>query len=206
MDPNTKAILAAVTGRVLLNAEPESVSILDVGCGGGRLLRELNARGVRQLAGLGWDVEVPQPGLAFPEIDLSQAGWASRLENRRYKWVVATEVIEHLVNPFQFLCEMRKVVSEDGFLLLTFPNVHNLRSILGYVFAGRFSGFFGPNFNANHSLYDQHIFIPNIHLICYFLTLAGFQVDEISWVNGSYRLTSQTTLLVARPCLPVFSS
>lgn len=203
IDPNTKAILAAVTKRVLLDADAASLKIVDVGCGGGRLLEELCARGVKQLTGVGWDVAVPSLALTFEKTDLSQAGWASTLDGRKYDWVVSTEVIEHLVNPFQFLSELRRIVAEDGRLLLTFPNVHNLRSILGFAWAGRFSGFFGPNFNENHSLHDQHIFIPNMHLVHYFLKLTGFSLEEVAWVNGSYRLTSQTTMLVARPCNPI---
>lgn len=203
IDPNTKAILAAVTKRILLGVDAASVKVLDVGCGEGRLLEALHSRGVRHLAGVGWDIAVPPLALAFKKIDLSQAGWAATLEGRRYDWVASTEVIEHLMNPFQYLSEMRRIVAEDGRLLLTFPNVHNLRSMVGYLLAGRFSGFFGPNFNENHPLHDQHIFIPNLHLVRYFLKLAGFSVEEIIWVNGSYRLTSQTTLLVARPCNPI---
>lgn len=203
IDPNTKAILAAVTKRILLGGDAGSVRVLDVGCGQGRLLGVLRSRGVRNLAGVGWDIAVPPLSLGFKKIDLSQAGWAAALEGRRYDWVASTEVIEHLVNPFQYLSEMRRLVAEDGRLLLTFPNVHNLRSTVGYLLTGRFSGFFGPNFNENHPLHDQHIFIPNLHLVRYFLKLAGFSVEEIIWVNGAYRLTSQTTLLVARPCNPI---
>ncbi len=203
IDPNTREIIVAVTNRVLLGVDAASVKVVDVGCGGGRLLGELRSHGVQQLAGVGWDIAVPPSALAFQKTDLSQAGWAGTLDGRRYDWVVSTEVIEHLVNPFQFLSEIRKIVAEDGRLLLTFPNVHNMRSMLGYLVQGRFSGFFGPNFNENHPLHDQHIFIPNMHLVRYFLKLTGFSVEEIVCVNGSYRLTSRTTMLVARPCNPI---
>ena len=203
LDPNTRFILEAVTNRLLQDNDLDSTAIVDVGCGDGRLLETLANSGVKRLAGIGWEVTVPPSALAFQGIDLSQAGWAEIFAGRRYDWVVSTEVIEHLVNPLQFLCELRRIVANNGSLLLTFPNVHNLRSLAGYMFSGRFSGFFGSNFNENHPVHDQHIFIPNKHLVRYFLKLAGFSVGEVAWVNGSFELTSQTTMLVARPCSPI---
>jgi 2-polyprenyl-3-methyl-5-hydroxy-6-metoxy-1,4-benzoquinol methylase len=192
-----------VTNRILLGVDAANVKVVDVGCGNGRLLGALHTRGVRHLAGVGWDISAPPLALTFKRIDLSRVGWATAIDGRRFDWVVSTEVIEHLVNPFHYLAEMRRIVAEDGRLLLTFPNVHNLRSMLAYVLAGRFSGFFGPNFNENHPLHDQHIFIPNIHLVRYFLKLAGFSITEILWVNGSHRLTAQTTMVIAQPCAPI---
>lgn len=203
LDANTRAILEAVSLRILRHSDPAGIAVVDVGCGEGRLLARLREKGVRQLAGVGWVAKTPAGVMAFNGIDLSQFGWSERLGDRQFNWVVSTEVIEHLVNPFQYLVELRKLVAADGRLLLTFPNVHNWRSIVGYALGGRFSGFFGPNFNDNHPLHDQHIFIPNLHLVRYFLRLAGFAIAETTWVNGGYRLTSQTVMLVAAPCDPV---
>lgn len=203
LDTNTRAILDAVFWRVLSASEPARVAVVDVGCGEGRLLERLRQGGVGQLAGVGWAARMPPDVAAINGVDLSQPGWAGRLDGRRFDWVVSTEVIEHLVNPFQYLVELRQLVTPQGRLLLTFPNVHNWRSIVGYVLGGRFSGFFGPNFNNNHPLHDQHIFIPNMHLVRYFLRLAGFEIVETHWVNGRHRLTAQTTMLVAAPLDPV---
>lgn len=203
LDTNTRAILNAVSKRVLGNNKASELDVVDVGCGEGRLLVRLQQQGVQRLAGVGWDARIPLEVAAFNGVDLSQAGWSARLGGCRFDWVVSTEVIEHLVNPFQYLVELRNIVAADGRLLLTFPNVHSWRSIVGYAVAGRFSGFFGPNFNDNQPLHDQHIFIPNMHLVRYFLKLAGFTIAEISWVNGRHRLTAQTVMLVAEPCEPV---
>lgn len=203
LDANTRAILEAVSRRVTRGADPSTLDVADIGCGEGRLLGRLGELGVLNLTGVGWSVAVPSGARTVDRINLSEAGWASRLEGHRFDWVVSTEVIEHLVNPFQYLVELRQLVSPAGRLLLTFPNVHSWRSIVGYAIGGRFSGFFGPNFNDNHPLHDQHIFIPNLHLVRYFLRLAGFTIAEMSWVNGKHRLTAQTTMLVAEPCDPV---
>lgn len=203
LDANTRAILESVSRWVLCSGDPAGLAVVDVGCGDGRLLERLRKNGVQHLAGVGWAATMPAEVAVFNGVDLSQAGWSSQLGGRQFDWVVSTEVMEHLVNPFQYLVELRNIVAPEGRLLLTFPNVHNWRSIFGYAVAGRFSGFFGPNFNDNHPLHDQHIFIPNMHLVQYFLKLAGFVITEISWVNGRHRLTAQTTMLVAKPCEPI---
>ena len=203
LDTNTRAILDAVSRRVLSAGEPAAMAVVDVGCGEGRLLKRLRQGGIQQLAGVGWAVRILPDIAVYNGIDLCQPGWAMRVEGRVFDWVVSTEVLEHLVNPFQYLKEVRQLVSSGGKLVLTFPNVHNFRSIVGYAIKGRFSGFFGPNFNRNHPLHDQHIFIPNMHLVRYLLGLAGFEIIETHWVNGRHRLMAQTTMLVATPCDPV---
>ena len=68
---------------------------------------------------------------------------------------------------------------------------------MGYAVAGRFSGFFGPNWNDNHPLFDQHIFIPNMHLVRYFLKLNNFEIASVRYLHGSGRLTGQTTMVEA---------
>jgi len=197
LDQNTRAIIDAVSTYLHDTHGPKAATI-DLGCGHGWLLQELTRKGFTDLTGVGYDLPPLEGVRPVAGVDLCNPGWAERCGLGRYKAAVSTEVIEHLTNPFQFLVEARRLLGPSGELVLTFPNVHNLRSIVGYAVAGRFSGFFGPNFNNDHPLFDQHIFIPNLHLVRYFLKVAGFIVAKEVPVNGFGRLFSQTTLLVAR--------
>jgi len=204
LDQNSRAILEGVVRRVI--SGPETItgqSVIDVGCGEGRLLARLAELGVCQLAGVGWKVTVPSTVKKIEGVDLCRAGWALQFEGRVFDWIVSTEVLEHLINPFHYLVELRRLISPQGRLVLTFPNVHNLRSIVGYALSGRFSGFFGPNFNSNHPLFDQHIFIPNLHLVRYLMRVSGFSLVELHYLNGRNRLLAQTTMVVAAPYEPV---
>lgn len=194
-DPNSLAIREGVRRRLAEGGKGTDASVIDLGCGGGLLLGELKDLGFGSLHGVGWSIEVPEGSGATDNVDLTEAGWSERLSGKTFDWIVATEVLEHLVNPYQFLVEARQLAHADTRLVLTFPNVHNLRSIIGYALKGRFSGFFGPNWNDNHPLFDQHIFIPNMHLVPYLLKQAGFEHQRTNYLHGSSRLFSQTTII-----------
>lgn len=182
-----------------------SARIADVGCDDGQLLSILHRNGYHQLVGIGYEIKVENDIAAMTGIDLNQENWSSQIANGKFDCLIATDVIEHLTNPYGFLVELRKLLNDNGKLILTFPNVHNLRSIIAYATKGRFTGFFGRNFNDGHPLFDQHIWVPNIHLLKYFFKLTGFELQSIQYINGPRKLFSQTTMVVAQ-CSPTGAS
>jgi 2-polyprenyl-3-methyl-5-hydroxy-6-metoxy-1,4-benzoquinol methylase len=176
VDQNTQSIIDAVSAYV--SSRSPDTPIADLGYGEGWLLERLMREGFVDVTGVGHALGERPGAHTIDGIDLCSKNWSERCGLKRYHVALATEVIEHLTNPFLFLCEVRKLLMPGGEFVLAFPNVHNLRSILGYAPVGRFSGFFGPNFNDGHPLHDQHIFIPNLHLIRYVLKTAGFTVKS----------------------------
>ncbi|MHC4052559.1 class I SAM-dependent methyltransferase [Bradyrhizobium sp. 25ACV] len=202
-DPNSLAIRAGVSERILLISPDRAARVADIGCGEGELLERLVELGFGQLMGVGWKVDVPAGIAKMENVDLSHPGWADRIGGQKFEVLVATEVLEHLVNPYEFLTQLRRLAVPGGRLILTFPNVHNWRSIVGYALGGRFSGFFGPNWNNNHPLYDQHIFVPNHHLVRYFLRLAGFEIVSIDFLYGRGKLFGTTAMFDCRAAAKV---
>jgi len=55
--------------------------------------------------------------------------------------VLATEVIEHLENPFHFIREALRILNSDGVLIFTTPNVDNLISRWTFLVSGVFPYF-----------------------------------------------------------------
>lgn len=196
LDPNSAAILEAVSAYAKAHVAADA-AIADLGCGEGLLLKQLSACGFFNLTGVGYEVPEIKVATRFDGVDLCAQGWSERLHSRSFDVLIATEVIEHLTNPYLFLTQAGVLLKPAGTFILTFPNVHNFRSVVGYALNGRHSGFFGPNFNDGHPLHDQHIFIPNIHLIRYLLKVAGLSIKSEQYVNGAGRWWAQTAMIVA---------
>jgi 2-polyprenyl-3-methyl-5-hydroxy-6-metoxy-1,4-benzoquinol methylase len=126
---NTHAIvldsLAGRTGRVA-----------DLGCGQGALSIELARRGFDVFcADMSPDHFRMQevPGTHHYLIDLN-GGLPHR--DRAFDVVCAVEIIEHLENPRHFLRECRRIVKDNGLVIVTTPNVLSLASRLSFLFRG----------------------------------------------------------------------
>jgi len=90
--------------------------------------------------------------------------------------VLFCEIIEHLLNdPCKVLREIKRVLKDDGTLVLTTPNVNRLenvaRMIVGANIYDPYSGY-GP--------YGRHNREYNKHELYLMLTYLGFTVEEIS--------------------------
>ncbi len=132
-------------------------AILDLGCSDGQLLSIFKAKGYNNLTGAGYDVKAQNNIKIFLKIDFNDLSWSDALKDYKFDVIVSSDVIEHLLNPYNFLTQIKKILKADGVIIFSFPNVHNLRSRIAYLVEGRFCGFFGRNWNSNHMLFDQHI-------------------------------------------------
>lgn len=113
----------AYAERVLAARRPHSV--LDVGCGSGDLLTAPLAKAHPDCHFLGVDSDA---------VSLAHAEARHRLPNlrfapigtldpaQRFDLVIASEVLEHVEQPDQFLSDLRARLAPDGALLLTVPN------------------------------------------------------------------------------------
>ncbi len=94
-------------------------SILDVGCGTGYLLHKLNLINPPQRI-LGLDFKVPNK--KYNNIKFIEGDILINLKNildSSYEFVICTHVIEHLMQPYEVLKELRRVCS--GLLIIICP-------------------------------------------------------------------------------------
>jgi 2-polyprenyl-3-methyl-5-hydroxy-6-metoxy-1,4-benzoquinol methylase len=58
--------------------------------------------------------------------DLESLGWVDAFENIKFDYIICADVLEHLRNPEIVLNESKKLLKDDGSLLLSIPNIgHN---------------------------------------------------------------------------------
>jgi SAM-dependent methyltransferase len=121
--------------------------LVDVGCGGGDLLRALGKRARRYV---GVDLvryeHFPSDGAEFVAADLNSG---IPVEDGSADVVVAIETIEHLENPRAFMRELVRLARPGGLVLVTTPNQLSLLSKLTLLVKNRFNAFTDRDYPAH---------------------------------------------------------
>jgi 2-polyprenyl-3-methyl-5-hydroxy-6-metoxy-1,4-benzoquinol methylase len=107
-----------------------SMSVLDVGCGGGTLLYAMREK-------LGFDrLCAVEPNTAYAEqaakrlgADVRNQGYEPGLFGRRFDLVVCTKVLEHVAHPGPFVSALARDTAEDGFVFVEVPDVSDVYSL-----------------------------------------------------------------------------
>ena len=138
---------------------PES-RVLELGCGGGELLRQVGAR-VRLAVG----VDISPLGLRLVHREARALALAARVEalpfrSRSFDAAVAQHLVEHLPAPVEAMVEWRRVLRPGGILALITPNA-------AY-----------PDPDIFHDPTHVHLFTPNS--LRSTLEAAGFRVIHLS--------------------------
>jgi 2-polyprenyl-3-methyl-5-hydroxy-6-metoxy-1,4-benzoquinol methylase len=108
----------------------EAGSILDVGCGMGRMLRTLQRRGWR-VVGTEYGAKPREDATGKEEIEIRYAALeACGLPNNSFDVITLWHVLEHLPNPKETLREIRRVLKRDGNVILAVPNFGSLQAKL----------------------------------------------------------------------------
>lgn len=135
-DENTYGIKKrfAFVERVIATARP--ATILDVGCGAGTYLTYPIAKRFPSVHVVGVDSDevsiafarqsYPLPNLEFQMLDLLNS-------EARFDLIVASEVIEHVEDPQEFLSSLKSRLNPGGSLILTLPNGYGPFEIMAFV-------------------------------------------------------------------------
>jgi SAM-dependent methyltransferase len=98
------------------------------------------------------------------------------IKNNYADTIIASEVIEHLRNPFLFLSECKRIIKKDGRIILTTPNALSL---------SEFQQYWLPN---NHALpYGEHL--VNWHKINMdnLLREVGLEVEHFEYISFHWK-------------------
>ena len=118
----------------------KDISLLDVGAGTGSFLLRLKNAGYKNLSGV--DIVMPNvkiEGVSFFEFDLDTG--LMPFADSSIMLITCIEVIEHIESQGHFLKELARILSIDGSLIITTPNVHSIESRLRFLLNGRLKQF-----------------------------------------------------------------
>lgn len=115
--------------REMLDIQPGE-RLLEVGCGGGHVLRLFPQATRTGVDVSGRMIEKARRNLDDPSVrllkgELQEVG----LHDGEFDAVICTEVLEHTVNPRAVLAEIRRVLHPKGRVVVTFPNDHLIHAV-----------------------------------------------------------------------------
>lgn len=106
-----------------------------------------------------------------------------------YSMVVAFDVIEHCVNPTQWLHSIHRILKQDGFLVISTISVKNLLDNLGRLFYK-----FGIKEPVVKLYPPYHLYYFTPDTLRLLLEKTGFSVEEIVQENYDYRKATSNKL------------
>jgi SAM-dependent methyltransferase len=123
--------------------------VLDVAAGSGALLARLKDNGFTDLTAIELDAaKFEMPGITPLAIDLN-APFAKKFD-RKFNLITAVEIIEHLDSPRQFLSELRELLTDDGVLIFTTPNIAEWMGRIRFLLTGTLRNFDDGAYEFNH--------------------------------------------------------
>jgi len=103
-------------------------SVLDIGAGPGSITRELMVRKNCRITAIEIDhrnvARLSEFCDAAYQVDLNDTDWPKILQSQdRFDAVIATDVLEHLWDPWETLSLMRGLMKDDGEIIVSLPHV-----------------------------------------------------------------------------------
>ncbi|HEX2913473.1 MAG TPA: class I SAM-dependent methyltransferase [Chloroflexia bacterium] len=148
--------------------------LLDAGCGAGPALPFLQKQGFRLIGSDFIFYPLLEAQKRAPEVPLLNFDLAQGLPftDSSFEVILASEVIEHLRDPLYFLQEARRVLASGGVLLLTTPNLWDVRRLGAAITRTTWSGHRDPT----------HINLMNPRSLSRLMKEAGF--ERTRWKTG----------------------
>lgn len=159
----------------LLKKIKNGSTILEFGCANGRMTRFMKEELNCNVYIVEYELEAFQEALNYAQdgicSDIMKFEWLERFKEVQFDYIIFADVLEHLSDPQQALKETRKVLKEDGRILISLPNVgHNdvLINLYDYSF----------HYTSTGLLDDTHIHLFGKKNLKEFCQGAGYKIID----------------------------
>ncbi len=153
---------------------PANSKILEIGCGNGSTLIWMKKKSKCQhVTGIDAFASPGENHLidCFIKYDLNK-GLPETGEDH-YDGILCLDVLEHLINPWEITKKLRSIISDEGQLIVSLPNIQNYRIVLSLFLKGDF------NYQPEGILDKTHLRFFTKKTSIKMLEEAGFSVQEI---------------------------
>jgi SAM-dependent methyltransferase len=156
-------------------------SLLDLGCGDGDYSHRLKGLGFKTTAA---DLDEKRFRYAG-DIDFKVCNITESLpfSDSMFDYCLLLEVVEHLPNPYFLIQEIKRILKPGGVLVLSTPNILNIKSRFRFFFEGAYDFFREPPLdqvnNPKETGFNLHIAPYRYHELEYLLKANGFQVNDV---------------------------
>lgn len=175
IDPNDENQSQAV----ILNLVGRDKHVLDMGCSTGYLARGLSERGNR-VTGLELQEEWAERARPYLDElvvgDLDTMDLVERFGEARFDVVVYGDVLEHLKDPAAVLVQTRRILKEDGVVVVSMPNVAH-----GDLRLSLFAGYW--DYRPTGLLDDTHLRFFTLRSIERLMSQAGLTIGDLRRVR-----------------------
>ena len=187
------------TVRILNRYLKVNDKLLDLGIYPGHialiLTKKMNVRvfGVAMTASEVFEKKMKDNNIHIVKSDLDRQGLS--FDDQTFQTVLCSEVIEHLDSPSRLMREAYRILANNGFLILTTPNIARIRNRISFFFHGVSPNICPPGeynpFSSHEWLHFREYTLGEIQKL---LRENGFQVVESNYLinkhfNGNHLRT-----------------
>jgi 2-polyprenyl-3-methyl-5-hydroxy-6-metoxy-1,4-benzoquinol methylase len=158
--------------------------VLEFGCGAGKFGYTIKQQKQAEVWGL--EIEEGPAQQAAQKLDRVIVGDAmqklSALPDGYFEVIVFNDVLEHLVDPYTVLSELRKKLSPAGVVVASIPNIRFFRTFFDFVFRGRWEYTENGIMDKTHLRFFTKSSMANMFVNC------GYEVVLQQGINRSKSL------------------
>lgn len=106
--------------RYALDFVDKNSNCLEIGCGKGFFLRELEKKQLSSAVGIDFNLNAIENKVT--KFDIFNENIENLLNDKKFEVVFLFQVLEHLVDPCNILMKIKKILATNGFLIFSVPN------------------------------------------------------------------------------------